>query len=308
MNELDLVAGLRAEAPPMSDEARQRGRAALAAQASPVAAPPHRRGWWRVAVPAGATLAVVAAVATAVIIGTPSGEPDPTAQRARDLLLLAAGAVEGQEPIDPEPDQFIYYELVQYPSYGVADVPGEYVNEILIWESVDASHPGEVRITGFDSCDTADAPEPCTLVHELLVHGVPDLGHAPYTVLSDLPTDPTELMERIDADASGDRIRAWHITGRLAERLPPPQRAALFRGLATMPDIQLVEDVIDAAGRPGVGVGIFNPKLGGLDMIIFDPATHAYLGTAVIIDDGSVNHDRALVRTGVVDEVGQVPD
>jgi hypothetical protein len=87
-------------------------------------------------------------------------------------------------------------------------------------------------------------------------------------------------------------------------RLPNAQRAALFRALATTPGITLHPGVTDAAGRTGTGVGFVDPRIGRV-VLIFDKADR-YLGE-VILDGGQVPFRRALLRTAVVDQVGQFP-
>jgi hypothetical protein len=58
--------------------------------------------------------------------------------------------------------------------------------------------------------------------------------------------------------------------------LLPAQQSAIFRLLAQTPGFQIVRSATDPVGRPGVG--IYWSYQGGGAMIVFDPATYAFLG------------------------------
>jgi hypothetical protein len=82
--------------------------------------------------------------------------------------------------------------------------------------------------------------------------------------------------------------------------LRPQSRAALFEAAAKIPGLAAVDDVNDAAGRPGIGISWSTANKGkpGNMILVFDPKTYAYLGTS----DGD-----AVLETAIVDKVGRRP-
>lgn len=86
----------------------------------------------------------------------------------------------------------------------------------------------------------------------------------------------------------------------------------MFTAASRLPGITLVESTVDAAGRPGVAVGLVSDSM-RVDLI-FDPDTYAYLGSRYVADSpsaglpaGTVVFESALLAVGVVDEIGQLP-
>lgn len=109
--------------------------------------------------------------------------------------------------------------------------------------------------------------------------------------LATLPTEPEELARYLTDEAAGspkpieaalfDRIR-----GLLSESdLVPGLQVALYRVAATINGIELLADVFDRAGRPGVAVGLTYTYSGieRRSVLIFDPSTGELLGTESII-------------------------
>lgn len=84
----------------------------------------------------------------------------------------------------------------------------------------------------------------------------------------------------------------------------PAQRAALYRFLATTPELTIERHVRDISGRPGIGV-VWH-FYGSKAMNIFDPRTFAYLGMTTWGEQGQLGGD-ALVRTAIVDQAGELP-
>ena len=81
----------------------------------------------------------------------------------------------------------------------------------------------------------------------------------------------------------------------------------MFRAAATLKGVTVYPDVTDAAGRVGDGVGIDDARL-GRTVIIFDKTSYRYLGEIIIqVGNNEVAFNRALLRTAVVDQVGQAP-
>jgi hypothetical protein len=86
-------------------------------------------------------------------------------------------------------------------------------------------------------------------------------------------------------------------------------RAALFRAIARIPGVRLKADSVDAAGRHGVAVT--RTKDGVREELIFDAATHRYLGDRDVVTRsseqlgaaGSVLFSSAVIATEIVDRV-----
>ncbi|WP_433387335.1 hypothetical protein [Micromonospora sp. KLBMP9576] len=143
--------------------------------------------------------------------------------------------------------------------------------------------------------------------------------------VTDLPTDPEQMLrylreqpDPVPLPAGADRealrndpwccfnVGAWLLEG----YLPPQSRGALFQALAQFPGAAVVPgEVRDAAGRRGVALRW--PGVTGAHWdLIFDPATHAYLGNRVVlVRDGreSLDWSTAVVRMAIVDRSGQAP-
>jgi hypothetical protein len=89
--------------------------------------------------------------------------------------------------------------------------------------------------------------------------------------------------------------------------LTPQMKAALYEALAKIPGVTIFPDLVDLAGRPGVGVGMghivpSHPANGRTTApadaaMIFDPTTYAFLGSG----------HTAQLRQAIVDQPGQQP-
>jgi hypothetical protein len=178
-----------------------------------------------------------------------------------------------------------------------------------------------------------------------------------YDQVRSLPTDPValrawadslskpvELLERADGSlvpkgngnaGAGEVVvlrpskseRAFRTAATLAALLhdapaSPQLRAAAFRALAGLPNVQNLGPRRDASGRQGVGVlfeyrSSLEPRGGGhpgrlaIELII-DPATSKVLADAIVADPESPNDNRgnnySLVDVEVTDTVPHVPD
>jgi hypothetical protein len=109
-----------------------------------------------------------------------------------------------------------------------------------------------------------------------------DLG---YGDVAALPTDVHDLaaLLRVRAQIADDPdVQMLVIIGDLLRRTdaPPQLRASLYRVAAAIPGVELLGRVTDAAGRPGLAVGITSDATGWLERteLVFDPATSRLLG------------------------------
>jgi hypothetical protein len=285
----------------------------------PVVKPRSR--WLRPALTATA-VATVAAVAFTVLPS--SGDAGPRVTTAAAVLedaALAAGQATGYGKI--RDDQFTYVES-QVSFMKVKDGKRTVVppHRREMWLSVDGSSEGLTR----DETDPRDVRMP----------GFQEKDHyydsyAGYNHLKSLPTDPTAMYDWLRKSGPRDMflVMAGTKAGLIEENqamlmsagvmmqdgiMPSAQAAALFRAVARIPGVTVVEDAVDALGRHGVGIAREDAKQPFRTEWIFDRKTHQLLGqrNSVTRDfgglkKGTVSSDSATVRRAVVDKAGQRP-
>ena len=131
--------------------------------------------------------------------------------------------------------------------------------------------------------------------------------------LSGLPTDPDALLQVIEdrtivGGPPGDAETFTLIGDLLRETYASPAlRAALYEVAASLPGVELIGDVRDASGRPGVAVAY--PHDGTRNELIFDPETAVMLGESTVVTEvgemglsvGTVVSSAVYLASGVVD-------
>lgn len=151
----------------------------------------------------------------------------------------------------------------------------------------------------------------------------PSLGAPTYNYLRSLPTDLNVLREMIYEQANHyegpppspavspcpDR-QAFLYVLKLVQRnvIPSTLQAGLFRVIASIPGGSVVDDVVDGAGRHGIGVSW--PVCGGGDdhaTLLFDKKTYQVLGEQVITYHGTLVQTTTIFRSGLVDQIDQIP-
>jgi hypothetical protein len=151
---------------------------------------------------------------------------------------------------------------------------------------------------------------------------LPTCGYVPdttYTKLKRLPTDVKGMRAYLysgpDTKNSAD-TEAWTRVGDLLREtyMPAAQRAALFKAAATIPGVTVKNNIEDAAGRGGIGVG---RVAGGVRSdIVFDAKTFELLGErGTVVNEkeakspvGSVVASTAQLQVSVTDTVPKAPD
>jgi hypothetical protein len=305
MDDLDLVRELRPELP-LADAtelaaarerligaavgSRQRRRAPAAAQ--------RLRPSSRVAL-SGATALVAAGVAVAVVLSgivpshgrsTPvshSGHDGSTAAAAHprritvpatltaaQFLNSAAAASAHRTAVPPDAGQYVYSENVT-PASGWSKE----------WLSANGAEPG-LEEDSTAPPGYAFTEPPCTVAQAEAAACYVSAGYLP-----GLPVQPSAVLAylaRLALAAASppyqDEPANWmandvgKAVGLLMSTtyLLPAQQSAIFRLLAQTPGFQIVRSADDPIGRPGVG--IYWSYQGGGAMIVFDPATYAFLG------------------------------
>jgi hypothetical protein len=154
----------------------------------------------------------------------------------------------------------------------------------------------------------------------------PSLASPTYRLLESLPTDTAALLEMIYADAElnhgsgtgsslGVDQGAFVIISDILTHavLPPDTNAALLRAAAAIPGVVRIPEAEDALGRHGVAIA--REHDGERLEWIFDEDTMRLLGQRTVLTEdggwgeaGSPVDSTAIVRTGIVDEPGQVPE
>lgn len=132
-----------------------------------------------------------------------------------------------------------------------------------------------------------------------------------------LPRDPDQLYDRLAADAQGHGINDTaemlvYATDALREGLLPADlRAALYRAMARIPGIEIVDSAANLDGQVGVAFAIED----GIrrSETIIDPKTGAFIGERDVLTGNSDGIPAGTVagytavHTAVVDKIGQVP-
>lgn len=349
----DLPIGhLQARKQQLVDEIAGERTGSRLAQRLRLSPPMHRRRWRIV------PIAVVAAAASAIAVpllfltgngGLGSAKPyihhlprTSTSERGEhelaSLVLLRAARTAAKQPLrEPGPGQFLYtktegFEPTINPS-GLYKPRANYAFRPVTRETWVAPD-GSGRHREIDGhLQFATAADAAYFYHVLrnqpdIINGhssdsTVDPGGSPYLDLSNYPTDPTRLKQRLekrklpqfsaprgDADTFliiGDLLRYTYA--------PPAVRSALFKVASQLPGIQWIGPTHDQLGRPGIGVAYGLPQPQGRaskslsNELIFDPKTSTLLATQWIVihrfkdlpfPPGTVISSTAYVASSVV--------
>ncbi|QCX78381.1 hypothetical protein C9F11_23820 [Streptomyces sp. YIM 121038] len=267
-------------------------------------------GWLRPSLAAGA---VVAAVAAGLVITQPFGGDaaqagPPSKETVAMLKQIAAAAAKQPVPKGIRDDQFVYVRTKEsYMETGsdeTARIQPVHVREA--WSSVDGKHTGMAHdpVDGFD--------------HERFPPDLPLVeGDSHYRSLQKLPTDPVNMRDwlyRVGQGGESKDQNAFVLVRDLCGGLmPPKQAAALFLAASKISGVELIEGVVDAAGRRGVAIAREND--GERQELIFDKKTKQFLGERqVAVEDlptgfkkGTVTAQSAVLELKVVDKAGERP-
>jgi hypothetical protein len=274
--------------------------------------PARRRPWTLVA--AGAAVAAVAI--GAVALGRPAVDDTPVETAAPTMVAVESGSAAGVGPlmdraaraaarrpdIPIDPGKYVYLRSkVAWTNFGNPDEGDkpqlDKVHDREVWLPQSAGREGLSRERG-------DALR------------LPGAFNGRY---AGLPGDPEALLQRIYISSGGAGLTPEdaafsYISEALSEAiLPSDLTASLYRAAAKIPGVVVVENSVDAAGRPGIAVGRTNP-LGERREWVFDRQTYEYLGERIyLVRDtavgkaGMLTGTTALLQRGVVDKAGDLP-
>jgi len=279
---------------------------------------PRSRERWRLVV--GAAMAAGAAVVVLTVdfgSSDPALNTPPASAASVELLEKAALAAATTPQTKVRTGQYSYVKTVGHTSALSETKAGEMQllresGAMEQWTSVDGSERTLQRKDGSDSL----LPE---------TPGRGSLNAPTYDFLAALPTDPDALLEQIRDDArknhgagsgstTGPDQEAFVTIGDLLRSgvTPPDTAASLYRAAALIPGVDVVPDVVDAAGRKGIAVA--RTHEGERTEWIFDKSTARLLGErTVLVEDnawgeaGTVVTSVAITNSGIVDEAGRTP-
>jgi hypothetical protein len=295
----------------------QSGATNTSPNTSPV--PPARRRPGRRLVLVAAPLALAAVVALGVVAvdGAQDGKRDTPAagvtggdqQKATQLLDRIALLAADRPAVTVREGQFIYTKLqgssdeLGWPATppkdtkGFTKAPVAYKGTVRQeqWDSVDGTRDGLRKSVGLSSTGEPDPSHK----DEMTMIGS---GYLTFEQLQTLPTDPDALLKKLSGDAKN--VEASRRTEVVVENLGaiideatllPDLSAAIYRAMAKLPGVRVVDHVKDASGRDGVGLTFKGAPKGYA--WVFDSSSLVYLGTT----------KSALLGIGVADKTGEVP-
>lgn len=307
MNEIEQLRRLRADLPPARPEKRAAARAALTTRIDGTGRParPRATRLWRPRLALAVAGVALAALLVALPIGIlgGSGKVEPAVAR---VLHQAAEVAAAQEPVGPGRGQFLYTRSKDAYLRAVAYSPGcgrscdaSETWSLLVpsmresWISFDDSLRGRVRtVSGKPRFVSADqragwvAAGSPAVSRPGRVEDSAVSGSGMHFDPAELPTDPAELREMLEAreipgisGPPGEAETFVLIGDMLRETyLPSAIRAAIYELTAELPGVELLGEVRDPVGRPGVGIAYTDERRVTRHELIFDSTTSALLG------------------------------
>jgi hypothetical protein len=326
MDDLELLSRLRPEAEDPDPVVLARHRVALRNHASEPGARAVMRAVarrWSMPRMAVGAAAVAGITAVGLVVGlsgghegsdvpgalASSGSAAPAVPQAKAAVVLLANAADAVADTPAGTGDWAYTGSVSV----LNDIGGVHTLRMQIWEKTD----GTDALIRADRDGTVEE----TRTGDNTDLFPPSLDHPTYRYLATLPTDPTALREEIYRQAQneisemeptgqqGYTVDQWafQLIGRLVRSAAPPElKAALYRVAATIPDVEYVDDVTDAAGRHGIGVAHTVNSSGDRAILIFDPTTYQVMGTVVETHEGMTDSE-AVLASGLVAQAGQTP-
>jgi hypothetical protein len=241
-----------------------------------------------------------------------------------DQISLAAAESKGTHPA-VKPGQYVYIESKTADSFvktvdDKSSLASHTLHRRQVWMSSDGTKGWLIDPAVNDSSEG----ETLSLPDEQGNTPVGSLNHPTYDYLAELTTDPDTILAKIYKETKGqgntpDQQAFETIGDLLVESYPPAELyPALFKAAAKIPGVVVVNDAVDAVGRPGIAVARLDETSGEREEWIFDKKTHVFLGdrsvkvTAstgedALIKPGTVTFTNAIVTRAVVDGMKQTP-
>ena len=247
---------------------------------------------WGASILAGAAAVTAALISVPLVVATPAS--------AESVLLAAA---EGAGEQVHEADGAEYWHVVSEVEYPET---GEFRREIWLGRTadsilIDGMPPADPAAVG----DSARAPRPMSLDAPARFIFQAQIT---WDEVAELPTDAGELeaylrqvAERSQSDP--DQV-IWDSVVELLLESPasPELRRAVWNVAASVPDVELLGDMTDAAGRPGIGIELDQLKDNWLrERYILDPSDGTLLEAQSIDAEGTVTWRTTLIEQGPAD-------
>ncbi|MEV4159267.1 CU044_5270 family protein [Nonomuraea dietziae] len=245
-------------------------------------------------------VAVVAAAAAMVVaVQFVPGTALPAS--AQELLSRAAGAAADQGELQLKPGQYLHVRSMATRHMAIVRKDGTGADHVTVktaedrWEPAEPGKPWLVREERKGATpNPGSGPVPFVpggsgvdeSVYESSCDKTPG-DELSYLRLGDWPTDVTALRARIEQVAAQQagprRLRQWLTISDLIQKSAarPSLASPLFEVAAGLEGISLIPDVTDAAGRPGMAVGMAEDETMRSELV-FDKQTYHYLGTRYV--------------------------
>lgn len=283
MDDMEALRRLWEETPEGSRQDLAPSREVLLRAAAGGRKPMFRRWAWR-----GLAVVAAGAVAVAGVQILPGATPPASAQ---ELLARAADAASGQAELQVGPGQYVHVRSLTVTSLTDArEAGGGDVRTAAVvvaedrWEPAD---PGKPWLSREEARSATPLPGSKPIPAWLWQKGVEDTfyasscdkapdGSPSYLRLGSWPTDVAALRERI---WQKEPLDTWRKVTELVKQSAarPSLTAPLFQVAAGIKGVQLIPDVTDAAGRPGLAVAMDEGD-GLRNELVFDKETYRYLG------------------------------
>ncbi|MFJ3775563.1 CU044_5270 family protein [Streptomyces sp. NPDC090075] len=241
-----------------------------------------------------------------------------------DQISLAAAKSSSSRP-DVRPGQYIYIRSESADTYvrhvgDTASLASHPLHTRQIWKSADGTKGWLIDPAVNDSPEG----ETLSLPDEQGNTPEPTLNGPSYDYLTQLTTDPDQLLAKIYKETKGqgnspDQQAFTTIGDLLGESYPPAELyPALFKAAEKIPGVVVVDDSTDAVGRHGVAVARLDETSGEREEWIFDKKTHVFLGERTVqvrknsgddalITPGTILFTSAVMERSVVDGIRQTP-
>ncbi|MGW1145008.1 CU044_5270 family protein [Streptomyces sp. NPDC002454] len=263
-------------------------------------------------------------LATGPVLSIPVGG---TSTKGVPQLLdrISAAAGEKSHPV-LKPGQFVYIEsrvsdAFKHTANGKTTMASHAPHRRQVWSSADGTEGWLIDAAVNESPEG----ESLSMPDEKGNTPKADLNAPSHEYLSELTTDPDELLAKIYKETKGmgntpDQQAFSTIGDLLGQSYPPAElSAALLKTASKIPGVVMVDQAVDAEGRKGVAVARVDEYSGQREEWIFDRKTHAYLGSrtvqvgpapgedAELRKPGMVLHTSAILSRAVVDGMREVP-
>ena len=247
---------------------------------------------WGVSVLAGVAAVSAALIAVPLVVAEPAS--------AESVLLAAAEGAGEQVDEAAGAEYWHVVSEVEYPE------TGEFTREIWLGRTADS-----ILMFGLPSpFKGADGETVMEVRPESLDGPARFISEAQlsWDDLSDLPTDAGELETYLrqvaEASQSDPDDVLWDSVVALLLESPasPELRRAVWNVAASVPDVELLGDMTDAAGRPGIAIERDQLEDNWVrELYILDPSDGTFLEAQSIDAEGTVTWRTTLIEQGPAD-------